>query len=461
MTEKRPNQFATRLRSPSVRPQLLSPDFFSNDNTIISFLSMQKVGSLLSLIALFFFLLFTLSPSVAFAQTNSDQVSQLRNEIERYEQEIEQLREEQEKLGKSITTTQEEAKTLQSEINNINSRIKYMENQIYLTNVNINKTGAEINNVSDEIITTQGKISHQKSAIGELLLEVYKQDRESLLVAVMKNANISDFLNRIQQTADVGESLLTLVSDLKEAKDSYESHRNTLENKKQELKYLNHQQTSQKLSLNETHKGKNNLLKETKGQEVEYQKLLTEAEELERQANLEVFRLEDKLRQAVDPNSLPLARPGVLERPAEGIVSQPYGCVETYFARRYYPNCNNGRGGFHNGLDIAARYGTPLHAAENGKVIAIGSAPSAYGVWAAIEHESGLVTAYAHMSVRNVVVGQQVQRGSVVGNMGNTGLSTGSHIHFMVYAPKTFTVQNSKISGTLPIGATLNPQDYI
>jgi len=399
--------------------------------------------------------------SGAYAQTDSDRISQLRAEIERYEQEIQRLKQEQDKLSRNIAGTREQARTLQNEINNINNQIKYLNNQIYLVNANIRKTSAEIDNVSNEIITTQGKIESQKNAIGELLLDIYKQDKESLLVAIMKNANISDFFNRMQQTTNVSENLLALVNNLKETRNAYERHKNTLENKKQELEYLNRQQTSQKLSLNETQKAKSDLLKATKGQEAEYQKMLTRAEELEREVNLQIFKLEDELRRAIDPNSLPLARPGVLGRPAEGIMSQPYGCLETKFARRYYPSCNNGRGGFHNGLDIATEYGTPIYAAEDGKVIAIGNAPYAYGIWAAVEHDNGLVTVYTHMSVRNVFVGQKVKRGEAVGNMGSSGLSTGSHLHFMVYAPKTFTTKDSQISGVLPIGATLNPADYL
>src|SRR3990167_3812939 len=409
---------------------------------------------------LFFITLFSIFYFSGFAVAQTDE-ERIRAEIESNKEKIERLIKEQEKLDQNIAGTQAQARTLQNEINNLNSKIKYAENQIYLTNVNINKTGSEISNVTDEIYTTQSKIEYQKSAIGELLLEVYKQDKESLLVAVMKNANISDFLNRIQQTADVGDSLLTFVADLKSTKNAYEKHRSSLETKRSELENLNRQQVAQKVSLAGTQKEKDGLLKITKGQEAEYQKLLTEAEELERQANLEIFRLEDRLRQAIDPDSLPLARPGILGRPVEGNVSQLYGCIETRFARRYYSDCNNGKGGFHNGLDIAVRYGTPIRAAENGRVIAIGNAPSAYGVWAAIEHENGLVTAYTHMSVRSVSVGQQVNRGDVVGNIGRTGLSTGYHIHFMVYAPKTFTTKESKISGILPIGATLNPADYL
>ena len=234
-----------------------------------------------------------------------------------------------------------------------------------------------------------------------------------------------------------------------------------LENKKSNLENLKKQQGNEKTALNQTKTETSSLLKVTKGKEVEYQKLLTRAEELEREANLEIFRLEEKLRQAIDPNSLPLARPGILGWPVTGRISQAYGCIISAFARRYYPDCNNNRGGFHNGLDVAASHGTPIVAAEDGIVIAKGNTPSAYGVWFAVEHANGLVTAYTHLSVRNIAIGQTVKRGDIVGKMGSTGLSTGSHIHFMVYAPKTFTVKESKISGTLPIGATLNPADYL
>jgi len=254
---------------------------------------------------------------------------------------------------------------------------------------------------------------------------------------------------------------MTLVDNLQDAEVQLNQNKNTLEGKKNELESLKQQQSAQKYSLSQTTNSKNKLLQMTEKQKIAYEKSLAETEELQRQANLEIFQLEDKLRRALDPNSLPLARSGILGRPVEGRQSQSYGCITTAFARRNYPSCNNKKGGFHNGLDLAASYGTPLHSAEDGRVVAIGSAPNAYGVWAAIEHENGLVTAYTHMSVRSVKVGQEVKRGDIVGNMGSTGLSTGSHIHFMVYAPKTFTTKPSAISGILPIGATLNPADYL
>ena len=297
--------------------------------------------------------------------------------------------------------------------------------------------------------------------IGQLLHYLAKRDNESLVDILMKSASLSDYFNEAQYALTVNSTLLNVVNNLQKTEDQLSDQKEDLESKKKSLETLHQQESAQKSSLVGTTANKNKILTATKGQEAAYQKLLAETEELQRQANLEIFRLEDQLRRAIDPNSLPLARPGILSWPVEGTKSQSYGCIETAFARRNYPTCNNKKGGFHNGLDIAAKYGTPLRAAEDGRVIAVGNAPYAYGVWAAIEHDNGLVTAYTHMSVRFVGVGQELKRGDTVGNMGSTGLSTGSHIHFMVYAPKTFTTKQSAISGLLPIGATLNPLEYL
>ena len=90
---------------------------------------------------------------------------------------------------------------------------------------------------------------------------------------------------------------------------------------------------------------------------------------------------------------------------------------------------------FHKGLDMAAAEGTPYYAAEAGTVIHVtndGGYNGGAGNWIVITHGNGLVTKYMHSSQTLVNVGDQVQRGQLIGLVGNTGDSHGAHLHFQV-----------------------------
>jgi murein DD-endopeptidase MepM/ murein hydrolase activator NlpD len=91
----------------------------------------------------------------------------------------------------------------------------------------------------------------------------------------------------------------------------------------------------------------------------------------------------------------------------------------------------NGRGSMHEGIDFVAPEGTPVAAAADGIVIASETHHS-YGQMLEIDHGSDLVTRYAHNSKMLVSVGQLVKRGQKIAEVGNTGRSTGSHLHFEV-----------------------------
>ncbi|PAF52808.1 peptidoglycan DD-metalloendopeptidase family protein [Helicobacter sp. 13S00477-4] len=88
----------------------------------------------------------------------------------------------------------------------------------------------------------------------------------------------------------------------------------------------------------------------------------------------------------------------------------------------------------HYGVDYAARVGTPVHAAANGKIIYIG-VRGGYGKTIEISHGNGLKTLYAHMSAfaKGMKAGLYVKKGQVIGKVGSTGMSTGPHLHFGVY----------------------------
>ena len=101
-------------------------------------------------------------------------------------------------------------------------------------------------------------------------------------------------------------------------------------------------------------------------------------------------------------------------------------------------------GRMHNGLDFAAPHGTPIYASADGVVIFAGR-QSAYGRLIKIKHDFGYETRYAHLSKIRVKNGQRVSRGERIGDMGNTGRSTGTHLHYEIRSN----------------GKAVNPMNYI
>ncbi len=87
----------------------------------------------------------------------------------------------------------------------------------------------------------------------------------------------------------------------------------------------------------------------------------------------------------------------------------------------------------HSGLDIDGNYSNPIIAAEGGVVKLVHYGRTGYGYQVVVDHENGMMTRYAHFSKILVEPGQRVERGQILGMMGSTGRSTGTHLHFEVF----------------------------
>jgi len=121
-------------------------------------------------------------------------------------------------------------------------------------------------------------------------------------------------------------------------------------------------------------------------------------------------------------------------RPTDGdaAVPLPVGqAVTSAFGWRADPLTGEGR--FHKGVDVRAAYGQQIPAVANGTVVSAGPAGD-YGLSVVIEHGSGIRTRYAHLSEVKVKAGEAVALGQDIGRVGNSGRSTGPHLHFEVLA---------------------------
>ncbi len=87
---------------------------------------------------------------------------------------------------------------------------------------------------------------------------------------------------------------------------------------------------------------------------------------------------------------------------------------------------------WHNGMDFTGKIGTPIYATGNGKIISA-KKENGHGKRIIIDHGFGYKTFYSHLDEYNVKKGQKVKRGDVIGYLGNTGVSTGPHLHYEVH----------------------------
>ena len=152
----------------------------------------------------------------------------------------------------------------------------------------------------------------------------------------------------------------------------------------------------------------------------EFNEIQQRIDEVRRQIDLRRESQEEIQGILNDQRSLLAAKP--LGWPVKGWLTSSFGLRADPF---------NGKRKIHEGLDIAARTGAPVIATADGIVSSVKTEPG-YGKMVSIDHGYGYRTLYGHNSKFNVKVGQRVRRGDRIASVGNTGRSTGSHVHYEI-----------------------------
>lgn len=386
----------------------------------------------------------------------------LQNEINQKQSQIKELEKQIAQYQSMVNSAKTQGATLKNEIYRMETQIKKLEIEIRLTQTKITTTSLKIQELDSDIATQNAELEKFKNNLSQILRQINEYDQINPIEIILSNENFSDILNQAQYTDNLQngvrqklENIKNLRLQLETAKTESEAQKSVLENFKKEL-------NGRTMVLDNQKDGKNDLLKTTKNQEKQYQITLATLEKQRKQIEDEIFIAEQKLRLAINQNSITGGK-GSLMWPANNIITQNYGCLATSFARKSYPACNEGKGngGYHNGLDIDGNTGDPVRAARDGTIFGVGNLNKySYGRWIAVTHNNGLTTLYAHLSAQSVTPGQQIKAGDIIGYLGSTGYSTGSHLHFSVYATDTFSIQQ-KWYGPVPLGGSLNPLLYL
>jgi murein DD-endopeptidase MepM/ murein hydrolase activator NlpD len=402
------------------------------------------------------------------APLRAQTVEELQAQISNHSSTIKQLEEEINKYQVELQKTSAQAKTLQNTVKSLDLNAKKLSTDLKVTEGKINTTDLTIQQLSKEILIKERDIETNKIALANAIRRIHESDSKSLLATMLVYPNLSTFWNEVDTLNQFQSKVQEQVSELKSLQNQLLANKSLTQTKKNELLGLKTQLADQKTVVEVNKNEKSKLLAVTKETETGYKQLIAQKEAKKKAFEAELLQVESQLKLKIDPNSLPSAKSGVLGWPlSKHIITQYFG--NTAFAQS---GAYNGSG--HNGIDLGTPIGTAVLSAESGTVVGTGDTdtvcPNAsYGKWVLVQHNNGLSTLYAHLSVIKASQGQQVALGEVIGYSGNTGYSTGPHLHFTVYATQGVKIMSRKSAAcggtyTMPIAdlkAYLNPLSYL
>lgn len=383
--------------------------------------------------------LFLASPSV-FANSEIDR---LRDEIENRGDRLAEIENEIAQFEAQLQEVGAERETLQSAINQLQLERQKVSAEIRRTENLITSTDLEINKLILEISRTEKDIERTEDAIGSIIRAEYIAGGDSLIELLLQHDRLSEFWSTFEAHENVRDTMAAKVSELDQFRLLLKEQRDENEAKRSELTELKTQYSDQNLVLSNNQAEQAELLEVTKNEEANYQQLLADRRAAQEQILQELRSFESELQFILDPNTIPSPGTAVFDWPVENvIITQRFGGTE--FAARN-ASAYGGRP-YHPGVDFGAPRGTPIYAPLTGTVRAVGNTDAvpgcfSWGKWSLIDHANGLSTMYAHQDVIGVTPGQKVQTGDVIGYIGNTGFSTGPHLHFTVYAQDAVTVR--------------------
>ena len=301
-------------------------------------------------------------------------------------------------------------------------RLEYNEHSLQRNKKQYNNTKNEMFNLEKKLETLL--VNHRKhlSYTSKRIVQIYKHKRSNYIDFLLSSDDINAFLDRLyfenmviqydkkklHETKTVAREILTLKRKIEIQKKNLETSIATINRQQEDIQdaITKNEKLIQKLKTDRAtwEKAERDLAKQSKA--------------ISQMINQEVKKTE-KVGTTVNIAS-------TFARPVPGRITSPFGSrIHPIFKRRI----------FHSGIDIGAPYGTPIKAANSGRVIFVGWY-SGYGKVVIIDHGKigGLptTTLYAHMSTTIAKQGTNVAKGAVIGKIGTTGYSTGPHLHFEV-----------------------------
>lgn len=326
----------------------------------------------------------------------------------------------------------------QDKVNNLSSQIDSYESKINSLKSEIETKTNEVNELQKKLDELEAEREKNQSLLDERLVTLYESGEVSYLDMLLSSTDLTDFISSYYMietlTAADKELIQNLENDKKEIADTQEKVNNSLgeieknktelESVQQELsKAKNEEQTKVDKLTEQSHDLENDV--------EEYEKKMKEldAKEKAQEAALQK-KYEEAKKKAEQGNS---SGSNSNSGSSSGRSVSSKGFIRPVKTGKITAGMYYSSGKYHGAVDFGVSVGTPVYAAADGIVVtSTWGGSDSYGYYIKIKHYNGLYTLYAHGSSLVAKVGQEVKQGQLIMYSGNTGNSTGPHLHFEV-----------------------------
>ena len=346
--------------------------------------------------------------------------SQAQSELNNIQSEKKSAMEEVEEITSQMASVQAEVDDLQSQLDELNESITTKENEIKEKEENIIQ--------KQELLKTR-------------LVAMYKNGKIKYLDVLLGSNNYVDMIASYDAVKEITDADTKLIDEISAQKQGLEKDKTELEEKKKQVDTVKAQKEAKNQELAEKKSEKDakvsKLSSDEKAKQSEIEKFNSAIATAEAEIKRQVAAAKAAAAASSSSSGSSNSSGGGYINNSSGSLGWPlpsrycsYSYITSYFGRRAAPTA--GASTNHGAIDIGVSY-QPVYAAEAGVVVAA-SYWSGYGNFIMIWHKAKgeLYTCYGHLSAYNVSVGSTVSRGQQIATSGNTGISTGPHLHFEV-----------------------------
>lgn len=337
----------------------------------------------------------------------------LQSELEQREAELSEERDRKGVLSSELAEYNDQVDQLAGEV-------AILRNREAIVVAELRQVQARLNQEKHRLDVFRSQLRRSLNVLRNRLVGIYRSGQADFMTVMLESDGFDDLLSRYEYLRRIEEqdsSIVNRVRDLRNGTivtvERVTEDRDEIESKKAELVRTRTQLEAREAELAAA--------RDTKAAALD--KVNSHIDHLE----ADVSDLQDQIQQQIQqasatPGVTPL-QAGPIQGASGGWIWPVNGTLTSPFGYRW--------GRMHEGIDISVAEGTPLRAAKAGNVV-IAAYTGGYGNYTCIDHGGGLSSCYAHQSSYAVSPGDSVSQGEVIGYSGNTGSSTGPHLHFEI-----------------------------